>query len=659
MMNTPGTAKLASKCATPRACDQCKLRKTKCSLSQPCAACTALGFECTFLNPQKKRGPAGHRLSQIRKQQNQARNLAGGSSTNSSSGPLPRTRSTHGTDVSDFQLSPAATMTNTEVIPQMELPNFPQQLGQLDNTQVGFMAMPDERDRTAWTEDPDLESWLPNSFTSQAPSFGFSGSNIFVRTALPPVIDPKISQSSGNMQPGNSPDISMPEVTLTSSSYPQVPNFWPSYISETNLIHWIDLYFDRLHPTLPVLNRSSLFIKILQQEHRQNPQFGAMILSLCAFSLTQPIDISERPTSSSRADQARMMMDEATKMRSSSDFGENPTLEAVLTSFFLFGCLFGSNQHNAARLRLREAVDLASTLGLNDPNTYVDFSGEEKGQRLRTYLVLSVTERAYALQRRHSISFTGRPGYAMRPTDDFLHHATHSLISGIVVHNEKDAAGMMGLALLMEIFDSIDEEILTCWNSRCDASNGKCQILTEAKVLSIYHNLARVSNSSRYNSNDWFDPDHTNLTDLEDNATKTLGSFLTETQCADVLISQKWVQDRLWNLCLSHGLLLPESEHLELRFSYAFHNAERTLELCKTLRISAMEAHGIGIIEKLYNIASSAVMTPYNTGNTGTNIRISDTQMQLLGGHYLKLMETLRGGSHPYTEQYRAQLRSL
>lgn len=80
-------------------------------------------------------------------------------------------------------------------------------------------------------------------------------------------------------------------------------------------------------------------------------------------------------------------------MRSSSDFGEHPTLEAVLTSFFLFGYLFGSNQHNAARLRLREAIDLASTLRLNDPNTYLDFSGEEKGQWLRTYLVLSVTER--------------------------------------------------------------------------------------------------------------------------------------------------------------------------------------------------------------------------------------------------------------------------
>lgn len=163
------------------------------------------------------------------------------------------------------------------------------------------------------------------------------------------------------------------------------------------MIPWIDVYFDRLHPTLPVLSRSSLYTRMMLQEHRRNPQFGSMLLSLCAFSLTQPIEINERQTTSSRATQARSMMQEATKMRSSSDFGEHPTIEAVLTSFFLFGCLFGSNQHNAAWLRLREALDLASTLGLNDPGSYRDLSGEEKGQRLRTYLVLSITER-YAVR---------------------------------------------------------------------------------------------------------------------------------------------------------------------------------------------------------------------------------------------------------------------
>lgn len=243
-----------------------------------------------------------------------------------------------------------------------------------------------------WGDPQDVEYWLPNSLDSPLPVFDFPGSDLHVKPALPPILPaglgaPRLDVST--------------EQPLSNTSYFPVSqptrdaegDMWPSYISEASLIPWIDVYFDRLHPTLPVLNRSSLFTRIFSREHRRNPQFGSLLLSLCAFSLTQPVEITERPTSSSRAHQARSMMNEATKMRSCSDFGENPTLDAVLTSFFLFACLFGSNQHNAAWLRLREAVDLAATMGLNDPDSYQNLSSEENGQRLRTYFVLSVTER--------------------------------------------------------------------------------------------------------------------------------------------------------------------------------------------------------------------------------------------------------------------------
>ena len=238
----------------------------------------------------------------------------------------------------------------------------------------------------------DIEYWLPNSLNPDMPAFGFPGSNIYIKSSLPPIIQTDLGSAAFSMQPA-SPDFQLHDILASQQGHEQIDNIWPSYINESSLIPWIDVYFDRLHPTLPVLNRSTLFTRILSQEHRQNPQFAAMLLSLCAFALTQPIDISERPTSSPRADQARMMMNQATRMRSCSDFGEHPTLEAILTSFFLFGCLFGSNQHNAAWLRLQEAVNLAVTLGLDDPQAYQNISSEESGHRMRTYLVLSITER--------------------------------------------------------------------------------------------------------------------------------------------------------------------------------------------------------------------------------------------------------------------------
>jgi hypothetical protein len=58
-----------------------------------------------------------------------------------------------------------------------------------------------------------------------------------------------------------------------------------------------------------------------------------------------------------------MLMEESVKMRVTADFGENPSIEMILTSFFLFACLFGNEQHKAAHHKLREAVDLAHSLG--------------------------------------------------------------------------------------------------------------------------------------------------------------------------------------------------------------------------------------------------------------------------------------------------------
>lgn len=249
-----------------------------------------------------------------------------------------------------------------------------------------------------WNERNDVEYWLPDNLNSQIPVFEYPGSNVYLKPSLPSIIQPVPDAAIGLPQEAQAMQYSpSPNVSSMHSDNQDSEASWPSTINEANMIPWIDVYFDRLHPTIPVLSRSSLYTSMLTQEHRKNPQFGAMLLSLCAFSLTQPIEIDERPTTSSRAIQARAMMNEATKMRSCSDFGENPTIEAVLTSFFLFGCLFGSNQHNAAWLRMREALDLAATLGLNDPESYHDLPGEEKGQRLRTYLVLSITERSVFL----------------------------------------------------------------------------------------------------------------------------------------------------------------------------------------------------------------------------------------------------------------------
>jgi len=80
-------------------------------------------------------------------------------------------------------------------------------------------------------------------------------------------------------------------------------------------------------------------------------------------------------------------------MRNDPDFGDDPSLELTLASFFLFACLYGTQKNNAAWFRLQEAVTLGTMLGLGDPSSYTNLKQEEVERRLRTFWVLSVTER--------------------------------------------------------------------------------------------------------------------------------------------------------------------------------------------------------------------------------------------------------------------------
>lgn len=243
----------------------------------------------------------------------------------------------------------------------------------------------------------------------------------------------------------------------------------------------------------------------------------------------------------------------------------------------------------------------------------------------------------------------------MRSVHDFIHNASHRLVSGIIVHNEQDAEGMMGLARLMELFDAIDEEVVGCWNRRCNINHGYCEKLTAPRALQIHENLARLRTSERFKGYDWFE--RTKAAPHE-SQTAPQGVGLRETQCADIFITQKWLHNRLWVLCSTHGLLLPVSEHVQLTFPYAILIANETLQICKSLRISSMEAHGIGLVEKLYDIIISALDIAASSASSSSST-VSPGIGQSLAADYMLLLTSLRGGNHPFLERYKAYLASI
>lgn len=209
----------------------------------------------------------------------------------------------------------------------------------------------------------------------------FSLSNIANQD--PPFHDLSVASGSYAMSP-----ISRPSPASSTN------DLWPSIVTDENLIRWLDIYFERLYPTLPILKRSAVFARLMDREHRRNPDFGAMLLSLSAFALIQPVRLSEQKMSSrSREKMVTLLLNEAVKMRTVVNFGQAPTLDIIFTSVFLFACLFQKEQHNAAWLRLRESVELGALFGLDKFGSYVGCGPEQKQQRLRVFYLLSVTER--------------------------------------------------------------------------------------------------------------------------------------------------------------------------------------------------------------------------------------------------------------------------
>lgn len=362
-----GVPKGRSKSSADRACDQCKARKVRCDMSNPCVRCVGKNFGCTYKDERKRRGPVGRRISKIQRPQHSASGDVLRWRTSPASDILSTTSTPKQQDTSDPHIPDSHNSAPDGPLPSAEASKLSMNLGSPTH-QVSVSSLPGTGEEVSHQTEPrrgDLGRHKDD----------------FLLPSLPMDSHPNNLDLFASMGPQDLPPIV------------GAVKFWPWGISQEAMLPWMDVYFERLHPTVPVLNRTTLYQEMILRRHHHDPQFGAMLLALCAFAMTQPVQIHEIQSAPSRSAQANILLEESVKMRTTVDFGENPSLHMVLTSFFIFACLFGSGLHKAAHHRLREAVDLATALSMHLPQAYDSLDIETREQWLRTYLVLSVTER--------------------------------------------------------------------------------------------------------------------------------------------------------------------------------------------------------------------------------------------------------------------------
>lgn len=325
-----------------------------------------------------------------------------------------------------------------------------------------------------------------------------------------------------------------------------------SLLPQKTIDRCVEFFANHLYPTIPILSHKHL-IELTKPEnkHLESPPVYCLISSLCAFVMVQPgmnfpVSLNGIPKAESpqgRHGLAHALIEDCLRVRKSFDYVEDPSVLSVQTSFFLFGCYFCLEKQNTCWFHLREAATLALIMSMHDETSYLTGDPTENMYKRRTYWLLLVTERAYAMERHRPLSL----------------YATIELPSAEGPHEEEFIAGFL---CLISLFRCIDDEFMGLWNkSRTECSTAWLAQLQQQLVDALPSDL------------------------------KT-----TEVQAADIRTTQQWLRVMVWQLSIANGYLSSTAPHSSMTFKYPIEVARDLIQDLKSLSLDSMEVHGVGLV---------------------------------------------------------------
>lgn len=121
-----------------------------------------------------------------------------------------------------------------------------------------------------------------------------------------------------------------------------------------------------------------------------------------------------------------------------------------------------------------------------------------------------------------------------------------------------------------------------------------------------------------------------------------------ETQLANIRVSQQWLRVTVWQLCTMLGFLSSEAAHESLAFRYPLKIAQDLAISTWKLPIHSMQMHGIGLTEKVFDIACTltdiiSCMPSTEVKSNGFEIGPQDNLK-----HFFTLISQLPGGQGKY-----------
>jgi hypothetical protein len=315
-------------------------------------------------------------------------------------------------------------------------------------------------------------------------------------------------------------------------------------------------YFRHLYPIMPVLHELSYRQRLCSTEDL-TPDEKCLLLSICAVTVLHAAPPSDL-TLEAKKDLGRHFLARCFEIRHTYDWIEAAGLNTMITSFFISISYMELKQIKSHHFYLRESIGMALDQGLQLETTYKGLDFRQKLCSRRMFALLFVTERGCAILRNKPILITRLPRLPSKNFDD------------------EDPSILAGFICLCRLFALLDESFVDLWRSADSALQADADQLDN--IALIQHELA-VMSFEEYG--------------------------LTDIQQADVLITQQWLRLIFWQASTRQGLVSSSAVEPAFSYDYPIVIAKDLCLVMQRLPLDAILVHGLGIFEKIFEVAYS------------------------------------------------------
>ncbi len=349
-------------------------------------------------------------------------------------------------------------------------------------------------------------------------------------------------------QPASASDSDIPSIMSPTSSEPIHRR-----IAGESFQRYMSLFFEHMFVIMPVIDRKIyLDPAFYANSHLWAPDMYCFLCAICAATIVQlqvNHNMPELPPLHPLKATDDFFAEECLRERKTFDYIEIPSTLSVMTSFFLFAYFGNHEKHRKAWHYLQETIAFAENLDMDDEKSYLDLNPTEAQWRRRLYWLLFITERAYAIQRRKHARL---PKSVQQP----------------YVFESEEPELLNGFNNLGTLFATVDENFVRAWRG-----SRKASLCNEAWLAQTQDQIDKVA--------------------------LALG-HVTETQQLDINITREWLHVLAWQMGVSNGLMWGEGG---MSLDYPIELARKVVAITSTTTALAMDSHGIGMEQKLSDIA--------------------------------------------------------